>query len=357
MSTLDFDLFNEQESAFERIGNCGKKIYAYGTGNGCEKLIYLLEQKGINLDGIFVSDDFSRGQNFCGFDVKPLSEAEKMNEDLVLILAFGTDLPDVMKRIDDLESKCEVIAPDMALFDNSAFDKTYFLQNFSRAQKAYDLLADEKSRKVFVNLTLFKITGRLNYLREIFSDKSEAYGLLNFSDDEICCDMGAYNGDTVLEFAQIVKGKYQKIYAVEPEKKNFQKCVRNCITLDNTEFHNCAAWSEDMVLRFDGGGGRQAQLNSSGTKLVPAKSLDSLLNGRPCTYAKYDVEGADFPALKGSELTIKKYSPKISASVYHHPYDYFEIPLYINRLNDSYKFYLRQFPYYPAWETNLYCIK
>lgn len=35
---------------------------------------------------------------------------------------------------------------------------------------------------------------------------------------------------------------------------------------------------------------------------------------------------------------------------------YITLPLYINSLCKGYKFYIRQERYYPAWETNLFCI-
>lgn len=55
--------------------------------------------------------------------------------------------------------------------------------------------------------------------------------------------------------------------------------------------------------------GRQGRVDAAGKK-VRARSLDSILAGKKCTYIKYDVEGADLEALKGSEYTISRYAPK-----------------------------------------------
>ena len=84
-------------------------------------------------------------------------------------------------------------------------------------------------------------------------------------------------------------------------------------------------------------------------------TLDSIAQDG-CTFVKYDVEGADCEALLGSVNTIRKFSPKICAALYHKPYDYFLLPLMISRINADYKLYMRQSRYYPCWETNLYCI-
>ena len=350
---FEYSYFSSLESFFDRILHHKGKLYAYGTGNGCEKLIGLLKEKSIALDGIFASDDFAREQIFCGYKVRPLSE---MEENSTVLIAFGSDLPQIMERVENLEKNHCVISPDLALFDNTCFSKEYFLENFSRAEKAYNLFSDELSRKTFENLTAYKITGNLQFLREIFVSREEYLPLLKLGENEIYCDLGAYNGDTIKEFVQLANGNYRYIYAVEPEKRNFQKCVKNCKNLDNISFVNHAVWSHNTLADFQGKGGRQGSVSRENTgHCVPCISVDNLLEGKECTYLKFDVEGADFPAIRGADKTIKKFSPKIFTALYHHPYDYFEIPLYINEIYGGYDFYMRQSPYYPAWETNLIC--
>ena len=134
-------------------------------------------------------------------------------------------------------------------------------------------------------------------------------------------------------------------------KHFFQKCLKNLKANDNISFYNAAAWSVDTELSFAGGAGRQGRVDAAGKK-VRARSLA----GKKCTYIKYDVEGADLEAIKGSEYTISRYAPKICSALYHRPYDYITLPLYINSLCKGYKFYIRQERYYPAWETNLFCV-
>ena len=118
--------------------------------------------------------------------------------------------------------------------------------------------------------------------------------------------------------------------------------------------YNAAAWRENTELTFSKGAGRQAKIADKGTQ-VRALTLDSIAQDG-CTYVKYDVEGADYEALLGSVETLRKFSPKICAALYHKPYDYFLLPLMLNRINGDYRFYLRQSRYYPCWETNLYCL-
>ena len=351
---LDIKYFQKLESSWKHIKNSKKPVYIYGMGDGCEKILSVMEQKGIKPDGIFASDDFARGKLFHGYEVKSLSYVEQNESDFMAVLAFGTNLPEIMERIDGIAKRHEVIAPDVSVIGEGHFEKACFLDNFYRAEKAYSLLCDEQSRKVFENLSAFKITENTEFLRKIFTETKEAYELLNLSENEIYCDLGAYNGDTVKDFCSYTNGIYRKIYALEPERNNFQKCVRNTFDLDNIEYHNAAAAEKDSCIGFSSKAGRQAQADKNG-KLISARSLDSVLAGRECTYIKYDVEGADFRALQGSIQTIRRYSPKICTALYHRPYDYIDMPLYINDINSDYSFFMRQFTYYPAWETNLIC--
>ena len=286
----------------------------------------------------------------------PLSSAIWATVSEVLSRSHFTfsSLDEIMERIESIEDRYELIIPDTSVTDGGFFSKERFMDLFSKAQRAYSLLEDELSRRTFECVTAYKITGQGKYLRECFCDEEEAHGLLGLSDNEIYFDLGAYRGDTIESFVRQVEGKYRRIVGVEPNERNYRKCCENTAGFEGVTLYNAAAWSENGTLTFSKGGGRMAKVSPEG-KTVQALTLDSIA-GEGCTYVKYDVEGADYEALAGSIRTLRKYSPKICAAVYHKPYDYFLLPLAINRINADYRLYLRQSRYYPCWETNLYCV-
>ena len=339
-------------SCEDSVKENGLPVYIYGMGNGGEKVLKWCSERDIKVEGIFASDDFVRGQSFMGFAVKKLSDIEREVGEFTVLCAFGTELPEIMARIEDIEKRHPLYAPDVPVAGDVSFSRSVFTRRFDDVQRVYDMLADEQSRQTFIGVSAYKITGRLGYLREIFTDEPKPSPLLGLAHDEIVCDLGAYNGDTIRQLMDVTGG-CKKVYAIEPEKRNFQKCVKNCTNIKDAEFYNAAAWSHDTVLDFDGGSGRQAKLDAGGSGRIAARSLDSILSGRPCTYIKYDVEGADIPALEGSAETIRKHSPKLYCSLYHRCYDYIDIPLYLLEHFDSYRHYMRQDRYYPAWETYL----
>lgn len=343
------------KSCEDSIKESGLPVYIYGMGNGGEKVLKWCSDRGIKAEGVFASDDFVRGQSFMGYRVQKLSDIEREVGEFTVLCAFGTELPEIMAHIDEIERRHPLYAPDVPVAGDESFTKAGLMERFADVQRVYDALADEQSKRVFTGLSAYKITGRLGYLREIFTDEPKPSPLLGLSSDEIVCDLGAYNGDTVLGLLKATGG-CKKVYAVEPEKRNFQKCVKNCTDVSEAEFYNAAAWSHDGVLDFEGGSGRQAKLETGGSGKIAARSLDSILSGRKCTYIKYDVEGADIPALEGSCETIRQYHPKLYCSLYHRCFDYIDIPLYLMEHFEGYRYFMRQDRYYPAWETYLVAV-
>ncbi len=345
-----------QKPWHETLREKKQPIFIYGMGDGCEKILSAFEKYNLKCEGIFASDDFVRNHQFAGYKVKTLSQIEDEYNDFSVAVAFGTSIPNVMKNIDEITAKHTLVFPDTSVIGHDCFSKSKILDRFDDVYNVYSLLADEKSKQVFENVLLYKITGEVRFLKEVYTTPSEAYNnILKLTDNETYCDLGAYTGDTIKEFLAHTDNKYRQIIALEPNKKNFKKCVKNSLYLENISFYNNPAWNTDTIINFSQGSGRQAQIDSKGAKVF-ARSLDNILSGKKCTYIKYDVEGADKQALLGSEKTIQKHSPKICTALYHRCYDLIDIPLLIHRLNPNYSFYIRQYQYYPAWETNLFCI-
>ena len=177
---------------------------------------------------------------------------------------------------------------------------------------------------------------------------------LKLKSDENFIDIGAYRGDTVEQFLHFTNGKYKKILAVEPDKKTFDKLMKNCDNLERFEAINGAVTNVDGTTEFSNAAGRQSAIGS-GTE-ISAFTLDKLSEKFIPTYIKIDAEGAEIDILNGGEKTIKEYKPKIKIATYHKNSDIFEIPLLLKSLNKDYKIYMCHHPYIPAWDTDFYCV-
>lgn len=352
---------------WERLKSAGKPIILYGMGDGAQKILNVMQSKGIQPSGFMASDDFVRGHSFAGFEVKKLSDIEQQYDDFIILVCFGTAIPEVMQRISDISLRHELYAPDVPVVGSGLFDKEYAEEHQDELNAVYNMLADEQSKKVFDGWLNYRLSGKIAPLLENQTDKAEAYDILSLTDSEIYADLGAYNGDTVEEFLNVTDGKFSRIYALEPDGRNYAKLKRRHYALNPYDFrtYNAGAWSSDCTMQFVQKGGRNSTLtpyekgkpvNPSLIKEIDMRSLDSVAKGEPVTLIKFDVEGSESEALDGCRETIAKYKPKLIVSLYHRTEDMFTLPMQIKRLNTGYKLYLRQHPYIPAWDMNLYCV-
>lgn len=347
-------------SVWQALRETGKPIVMYGMGDGAVKIVSVMEAQGIKPAAFMASDEFVRGHSFLGYEVKKLSDIQAQYEDFVIVVCFGSALPDVMDRLYALSEQYELYAPDVPVIGGGLFDEEYLAEHKNEIAEVRKMLADEQSKKVFDCWLRYRLTGKISYLKSCETPKDEAYSLLNIGREETYIDLGAYTGDTVEEFLKLTDKEFTEIYAVEPDQRNYAKMRRRLYMLGSGIFHpiNAIAWNEDTVLDFYRRGGRNSSLNGGKGRAIPtdAKRVDTILGGKKATLLKLDVEGAEKEALEGAEKTIRTYKPRIILSLYHRTEDMLALPKQIKALNGGYRLYLRHHPYIPAWDTNLYCI-
>ena len=346
----------KQQSVWDSLKNSGKPVVLYGMGDGADKVLKAFEKFNINAYGVMASDEFVRGQSFHGFKVKKLSELESELGDFTVALCFASQLPDVMDTIKRVAERHKTLVPSVPVFGDELFDDE-FIDNYAESiESAYNMLADEQSRRVYKNVLSFYRTGELPLLDEITTEKDEAFNnILKLGGSEVYVDLGAYNGDTIDEFLGYTNGSYRKIIALEPNAKNFEKLKAHCAEIPKTELWQLGAYSSNTILEFNNKAGRNSAIADSGVK-TRVVTVDTILCGTAASYIKADVEGADFDTLLGMKNTLKNCKPKLNFSAYHRFEDIFRLPILINQLNPEYKIYLRHHPYIPAWDTNLYCV-
>lgn len=348
--------FTENQSVWQALKTCGKPVVLYGMGDGADKVIAAFGRFGITISAVMASDDFVRGQSFHGFTVKKLSDLEDELGDFVVALCFASQLPDVMEHIRYVASRHTLLVPSVPAFGDVLFDERFIENNREACDATREIFADEQSKKVYENVLRFYHTGELSLLDVISTPKNEAFlNILCLNGSETYLDLGAYNGDTIDEFLHYSGGAYEKIIALEPNAKNFAKLQTHCEKMKNTELFQLGAWSKDDVLTFNNKAGRNSAIAESGVQ-TRVTAVDTLLNGQKVSYVKADVEGADYETLLGMSQTLKEYKPKLNFAAYHRFEDIFRLPLLIKKLNPEYKIFLRHHPYYPAWDTNLYCV-
>lgn len=329
-----------------------RPIVLYGTGNGAQAVLAQLGKYGVKVQGIFASDSFARGQVFCGHAVGTYGQLAQKYPDMVILVCFGSNRKDVLENIERLSVEHDVYCPDVPVYGDNIFTLEYAHEHHAEIEMVYQLLEDDLSKKTYEAIISFKLTGKSSLLQAVEYTGS-TFSPLALGNEESYLDLGAYRGDTVEEFLKTVED-YDRIYALEPNRKTFLKLKQNTENVRNI-IQIQAAISDhegETVLRFAGRGSSV----QSGGETVQMTTVDSLLKGQAISLIKIDVEGQEEAAICGAKKTISKFRPKMIVAGYHRSEDIFALPLLVHQIQSDYRILIRHFRHNLAWDTNFYFI-
>ena len=365
MPYVNFDLptYPVLTDMWDELKKEKRPIVVYGMGNGADKLFSRFEEYGICVSEVFASDGFVRGHSYRGYKVKSFSEIKESYSDFVIVLSFASNREEVISMLSEIDEKYDMYAPDMPVAGvDEYFDKSFYNQNYSEILAAYESLADDESRCIFSSVVNYKLTGRIKYLLSTYSEREEIYSILSKNKVETIVDAGAYNGDTARETKAFLP-EVKKIYAIEPDKRNYKKLVKYSEAESEIEIItiNAAVWCDNGNGVFFGSGNRNSTAVATASfehtdEQVSMLAIDSI-DCDKIDYIKYDVEGAEAEALLGSKNTIITHYPALLVSLYHRSRDIFALVNYIRGTYPDYSLYLRRLRCLPAWEIDLICIK
>ena len=167
-------------------------------------------------------------------------------------------------------------------------------------------------------------------------------GLFEFTSNEAYVDGGSYDGDTIRAFIDRVHGRFNDIYAFEPDPATFEKLKSNFRDEPRVHPIHAGLHSHAGDLRFRDDASRGAIFADDGNIEMPVTTIDDVLGDRRLTYVKMNIEGAEIDALQGGRNAICKWLPRLAISVYHRASDLWRIPEVILELSSDYELYLRQ---------------
>lgn len=251
-------------------------------------------------------------------------------------------LEDYFKRFDywgklNLESKnYEQLMNKAESFDKHLNDYVWLYNN----------LKDYRSKKL-----LFAIMN--NWYKYDFTTLSSSHetnyshyfdlDLMSFGQDEVLVDLGAYVGDTIIDYLRIYgKDSYKKIYGYEITEKTFKKLTDNLSSYENIVLKNTAVLDKEGIVYIkENESDFSANTTSTeGEVSVVSTTIDNDIKEK-VTIIKMDIEGAEQKALIGCKNHIINDHPKLLLSVYHNNEDIWKIPRMIEEICPGYDFYLR----------------
>jgi FkbM family methyltransferase len=321
------------------------------------------------LDRAFGTDDFWKGIPAYHPDTYLPSEEVKHSSHVVISVGNQAHHAEIVTTLERMGFKHIVYLRDIYEIHNpfnqppaladKGFD--FFRESHAAIRAAFDLLADEESREVFVRFLQTHMHRQPHPLPQ--SPRDEQYfprdvPLARGHDRYVCC--GAYDGDTI-RLLHKVCGKVEAIACFEPEPHIYAR-LTDYLRQHGDELAEqimawpCATYGHSGQCRFVRGDGLGSRISDDGESWVQCVTLDQALLGFEPTFISMDVEGAEPEVLKGAEKLLRKSSPDLGICVYHAPNHAWELPLYLHSLGLGYRFYLRNYTSFTI-ETVLYATR
>ncbi len=178
-------------------------------------------------------------------------------------------------------------------------------------------------------------TGNRFFIPEVIS---------SFGEEEVFLDGGAHHGDVSLRFMNIVRHKFAKLYAIEPDKENVKVlrnrlCPEDELSTDKIEILECALGNQSGSAPFLHGFNYASRFSPMAQETVDVRTIDDM--NIPISILKLHLEGSELEALQGAAGVLKRYRPIVAATTYHNRKGLWLTPEFLmKRLND-YVFLLR----------------
>ena len=221
------------------------------------------------------------------------------------------------------------------------------IDNIENIKTAFSLLLNNKSRQVFLNILMFRLTLDLEYVRDAYSNEPQYFitPFRGLGADEVFVDCGAYDGDSFIEYCRHNKPPRQA-YLFEPDENNMERMRCNLNNYHkNTDIvfvDKGLSSSEKTLYFFDG---RKecsvfSQVGNLHSKQTGVVSIDTFIKEK-VSFIKMDIEGYEREALIGAKQHILETYPRLAICIYHHITDLWDIILMIKEM----------FPLYDKFEV------
>lgn len=221
--------------------------------------------------------------------------------------------------------------------------KSYiFLWLYKRME---DYISKRTLYAIMLNWAILDIN-ELAVIKSSFDDYYEPDIFMNNKND-VFVDLGAFIGDSIFNYINNYGENYKKIYAYEVSKNNFETLQGNIKSKNvlNVVFKNKAVGKENGYMFIEEHEDSSSiKVNNVGDEdnKVEVVTIDNDIDD-DVTFIKMDIEGAEQDAILGCMNTIQKNHPKLAICTYHGYEDIWKIPLMINDIDPSYKFYFRHY--------------
>lgn len=244
----------------------------------------------------------------------------------------------------------KVLSPDHGIY-NGLDDRISTIKNhWLELQWLYDNLSDYRSKKVVIAVLKNWMEFNLELLDSVKADSGKYFDLdlINSGKNQTLVDVGAYIGDTAMDFVRNYGDGFSRIYCYEPSKDTAKILRRNLRKYPRIMIREIAVSDGEGLLDLRMNENYYYNcvtdtLNAEAVNLpVEAVSLDVDID-EPITIVKINTGGWEKNVLAGCREHIKNDHPKLVISVAHNYDDLWQIPKLIHEIDPTYKFHLRYY--------------
>jgi FkbM family methyltransferase len=214
--------------------------------------------------------------------------------------------------------------------------RNYVLEHSERVRTAAMLLADDRSRNIFLDTLRLRLTLDTSLLCEPDLDGQYTPADLPHPTMPLrFIDAGAFDGDTIESL--LARGAaFEAVAAFEPDPKNYAALCATARRLDgrlgDATLWPCGLNDVSRVASFCAGKEQASVVSADGDIHIQLVALDDAMPAFRPNYIKFDIEGSELAALRGGAGMIRKHQPAIAVCVYHRPEDLWEIPIYLREI-------------------------
>jgi len=299
----------------------------------------------VRVDGVV--DDFTRVQTTKNRNILHIDDIPK--DAIVLVVSTASPL-EVAQKLDDMRvdnlnytsfyrfADLDLVAPSFMV--DFADD---FANNLDKYKATYNLLADEKSKKIFEKIINFKLTFDIRFMRGFTNDHTGQYfdkDILPDMPNIVFVDGGGYIGDTAMQLVKLYPN-FQKIYLLEPNKKKITIAKKRLKNIANIQFLNIGLCDKKRTCNFYENRSFST-IYGAGQTIVCVDTLDNIIKEK-VDFIKLDIEGAEQDAIDGAKKMIQRYTPVIACCIYHKAEDWYKVPQKVLSINQNYKIYMRHY--------------
>lgn len=344
---IKYNGFLRDESIINNLQQDKIPILVYGVGNIGLLVSEFLQKRGIEIKGFIIDDLYYR--EYKDLAVYRKSQVDELFESYNVVMGMaGYHLAEKKLKNQKNVKNIYCIANPCSYLEKKVITWEFFMQNRSRFRLSYDYLADYKSKEIFVAYLNTLLNLDYRYLMGLQSGityfDNDMYKVSNY---ESYVDCGAYNGDSIENFVKHTQGRYQKIYAIEPDDKNFEALKQSVVKnkWENVSLHNVGIWSRKDVLKFAGEHEQESGMQLDNPEKdscieIGVDKLDNLIK-EPVSFIKMSIQSSEYEALLGAENIIEHNKPVIAMTIFMNQNALIKIPQYIKSKWPGYQLYLR----------------